>query len=263
MKVTLRDYDVIVVNTSSGKDSQTLLDLVCTKASQEGVLDRVMCAHADLGRIEWPGATELAEQQAGLYGVPFWKMARPNGDMIQYAVARGKWPSPKQRWCTSDFKRDQINKLHTKLSKDMGSQDLRILNCMGMRAEESPARAKLTVFRQNKRASTKTAKRRVDDWIAIKDWKLDDVWANIKASGIPHHKAYDMGMPRLSCCFCIFAPKSALLLAGQHNPELLDAYVRAEKEMGHTFKADLSLAEIQDELKSMTKTTVTVPDWRM
>lgn len=30
----------------------------------------------------------------------------------------------------------------------------------------------------------------------------------------------DLGMPRLSCCFCIFSPRSALLLAGKHNPGL-------------------------------------------
>ena len=37
-------------------------------------------------------------------------------------------------------------------------------------------------------------------------WKVEDVWARIKASGVEHHKAYDLGMSRLSCCFCVFAP---------------------------------------------------------
>jgi hypothetical protein len=55
-------------------------------------------------------------------------------------------------------------------------------------------------------------------------------------------------MPRLSCCFCIFSPRSALLLAGRHNPELLAEYVKVEKEIGHTFRLTLPLAEIQEAL---------------
>ena len=52
-------------------------------------------------------------------------------------------------------------------------------------------------------------------------------------------------MPRLSCCFCIFSPRSALLLAGKHNPELLAEYVAVERRIGHRFRVDLSLADIQ------------------
>ena len=39
----------------------------------------------------------------------------------------------------------------------------------------------------------------------------------IRRSGVPYHYAYDFGMPRLSCMFCFYAPKSALRLAGSHN----------------------------------------------
>jgi len=74
------------------------------------------------------------------------------------------------------------------------------------------------------------------------------VWQRIRASGARHHPAYDLGMPRLSCCFCIYSPRSALLLAGQHNPELLAEYVAVEKAIGHRFRLELSLAEVQDAL---------------
>jgi hypothetical protein len=55
-------------------------------------------------------------------------------------------------------------------------------------------------------------------------------------------------MPRLSCCFCIFSPRSALLLAGKHNQELLAEYVRVEQAIGHTFRKELPLASIQQAL---------------
>ena len=45
-------------------------------------------------------------------------------------------------------------------------------------------------------------------------------------------------MPRLSCCFCIYAPPEALLLSGYHNRALLDEYVRVEAAIGHAFKFD-------------------------
>ena len=54
----------------------------------------------------------------------------------------------------------------------------------------------------------------IDDWLPLHDWSVDQVWGRIRASGVPHHPAYELGMPRLSCCFCIFSPRSALLLVG-------------------------------------------------
>lgn len=48
----------------------------------------------------------------------------------------------------------------------------------------------------------------------------------------------------------IIAPKPALVLAGKHNRELLEAYVDVERETWHTFKADLSLAEVLEAVKA-------------
>lgn len=239
-----------------------MLDVTCTQASKQNVLDRIIVAHADLGRIEWNGCASLAERQASLYGVRFWKMARPQGDLLEHAEEKGMWPGHATRYCTSDHKRGQIQKLFTELSRTLPGEKLRILNCLGMRAEESTARAKLSIYEKNNRASTKTDTRIVYNSHAIKHWGVDEVWANIKATGIPYHFAYDLGMPRLSCCFCIFAPREALVLAGQHNPGLLQEYVDAEERMGHTFRVDLSMKEIQDEV-NIRGGPIVVPDWKM
>ena len=115
-------------------------------------------------------------------------------------------------------------------------------------------------FQLLERASN--GRRDVYQWLPLHDWTVDQVWEAIDESGLPHHWAYDIGMPRLSCCFCIFAPKSALVLAGRHNKELLEEYVRVEEEIGHTFKPDLTLREVLDEVES-GETPETVPDWNM
>jgi 3'-phosphoadenosine 5'-phosphosulfate sulfotransferase (PAPS reductase)/FAD synthetase len=143
------------------------------------------------------------------------------------------FPSPAARYCTSDHKRAQVLKLLTSLANRAGTshQPVRILNCLGLRADESPARAKRLPFANDLRSSN--GRRIVDTWLPIHSWTTRQVWQRIHASGVPHHPAYDLGMPPLSCCFCIFSPRSALLLAGKHNPELLAEYVAVEKQIGH------------------------------
>lgn len=242
----LSDYDFVIVNTSSGKDSQTILRLVAAQAVAEGFpTARIVCAHADLGRMEWPGTVELAQAQADHYGLRLWKMARPQGDLLSHVQARGMWPSSAARYCTSDHKRGQIRKLMTELvaTMDRPGRPVRILNVMGMRADESPARSKLQPFAQDVGASN--GKRLVDTWLPIHAWSHADVWRDIRASGVPYHKAYNLGMPRLSCVFCIFSPPAALMIAGRHNPELLADYVATEQAIGHTFRKDFPIAKVQ------------------
>lgn len=243
----LRDFDLILVNTSGGKDSQVSLDVVARQAEAEGVLDRVHAVHADLGRCEWAGTRELAEEQAAHYGIPFHVMKRPQGDLLEHVEARGKWPSSTARYCTSDHKRGQCAKVVTRLVKEWaGGRRCQVLNVFGFRAEESSARAKRQVVEENKRLTN--SKRQVIDWLPIHEWTETQVWNHIRQTGVRHHAAYDHGMPRLSCVFCVFAPRAALLIAGKHNPDLLAEYCRVEEKIDHTFRKDFSIREIRDAL---------------
>ena len=72
MQPDLPGYRYIVVNSSGGKDSQAMLDFVVERCDTAGVpRNRVVVAHADLGRVEWPGTRELAEEQARHYSLDF------------------------------------------------------------------------------------------------------------------------------------------------------------------------------------------------
>src|SRR3954451_4212836 len=93
-------------------------------------------------------------------------------------------------------------------------------------------------------------------------WTVQQVWRRIRASGVRHHPAYDLGMPRLSCCFCIFATRPALMLSGKHNRPLLDEYVAVERETGHLFRQNLSLASIASALDAGEEPGPVV-DWAM
>jgi 3'-phosphoadenosine 5'-phosphosulfate sulfotransferase (PAPS reductase)/FAD synthetase len=258
----LSTYDWIVVSSSAGKDSQAMLDYVVELAGAE-LRDRVVVVHADLGRSEWKGTHELAAEQAAHYGLRFEVVRRAENDLLAQVEARGMWPSSKQRYCTSDHKRGPILTVLTKLAAETRAKTGRaakLLQCIGLRAQESSARAKLAPFELNTRASN--TRKTVHDWLPIHTWSVDQVWARIKASGVRHHYAYDLGMPRLSCVFCIFAPEAALLIAGKHNPELLEEYVGVEQRTGHTFKANLSLAAIKVKVER-GEVPASATDWRM
>jgi 3'-phosphoadenosine 5'-phosphosulfate sulfotransferase (PAPS reductase)/FAD synthetase len=247
MAPDLKSYDIILVNTSGGKDSQAMMDLVCRMAAEQGVLDRVVAAHADLGRAEWKGTRELVEHHCEAYQIPLHVMSRPQGDLLDHVRSRGMWMGQATRFCTSDHKRAQIRKIMTALVRDLHANGLegkaRILNCMGLRGEESTKRAKEAAFTFDSGSSNKT-KRTIHKWLPIQDWSTRQVWDTIHASGVKYHHAYDLGMPRLSCVFCIFAPEDALVVAGHHNRELLNEYVEVEEEIDHTFTQTLTMAHI-------------------
>ena len=103
---------------------------------------------------------ELAEAQARHFGVRFEVVAHEK-NLLDLIEARGMFPANKQRYCTSNLKTAQVRKLFTRLADDTRQKEktgngfcrargtapssprrVRILNCMGMRADESPARAK-------------------------------------------------------------------------------------------------------------------------
>lgn len=228
-------------------------------------LEQITVFHAHLPRVEWPGVRELAAEQAAALGLRYVEMKRTQNDLLDHVKARGMWPSPRQRYCTSDHKRAVSHRLYTQVAKEWRERTgqkrpCRILSCMGMRAEESAFRAKMKPFEKIKRASN--GRREVYQWLPLHSWTVEQVWETIQESELPHHYAYDLGMPRLSCCFCIFAPKSALVLAGKHNRELLEEYVAVEEEINHTFKTNLSLKEVLDEV-DQPQSDDEVPDWEM
>ena len=101
-------YDIILVNSSAGKDSQAIFTELVRRADLEGVRDRLVVVHADLGRVEWPGTKDLARRQAAHYGLRFESMARPQGDLLAHIEQRGMFPSSTTRLCTSDHKRGQV-----------------------------------------------------------------------------------------------------------------------------------------------------------
>jgi 3'-phosphoadenosine 5'-phosphosulfate sulfotransferase (PAPS reductase)/FAD synthetase len=233
---------------------------------------------------------DLAAEHAKAYGLRFEIVTRPQGDLLEQIEERGMFPGMGMtQYCTSDHKTAQIKKLFTRLVRETNEADpstksrrVRILDCVGLRAKESdkrsdhllgghwkadewivkgealPIDANGFAFELNKRASNPT-KREVISCYPIADWSEAEVWARIDQAVTRSHWAYQAGMPRLSCCFCIYASKHALMIAGRHNPDLLVEYVRVEKAIGHNFHGEpgksgsFSIASIAEALETGTE----------
>lgn len=252
----LDSYHVILVNISGGKDSQATLDVTVTAADAAGVRDRIVVVFADLGDAdEWPGTLELAREHAEHYGVRFEVVCRevtgedgarrPQG-LIEHIEARGMWPDAARRYCTSDAKRAPVYRLMTRLAaehRDAGvAGPVRILNVMGLRAQESPGRRLLAPFSHDERASN--SRRHVDQWLPVHGWNVTQVWDRIEQAGTRPHFIYLLGMPRLSCRFCVLASRAALILAARIDPAGARRRAEAEDRMEHRFRVDLSMREV-------------------
>ncbi len=270
----LAGYDVILVNISGGKDSQAALDETVRAADAAGVRDRIVTVFCDLGdEDEWPGTRELAAEHAAHYALRHEVVRReitgPDGQRVQQSLSehieqRGKWPDAARRYCTSDLKRAPVHRLMTRLAAEkrtvgITGRRVRILNVLGLRAQESAKRALMATFSRDERATNQTV-RLVDEWLPIHSWTAGQVWARIAEAGTRPHPVYAAGMPRLSCRFCVLASRSALVLAARLDPDGAEKRAAMEERMGHTFRQGLSMRAIIAEANT-TRGTVTVEDW--
>jgi 3'-phosphoadenosine 5'-phosphosulfate sulfotransferase (PAPS reductase)/FAD synthetase len=281
----LRSFDHIIISSSAGKDSQAMLDWMVEIAIEAGIKDRLVVVHADLGRLEWVGTRELAAEQATYYGLPFVVVRKSefNGDFLEYVKARtsklrrdGKvdrkgrparaWPMVGMCNGTSDFKTSQIATVATALANETrkaegSKRQVRILDCVGLAKHEGGENGgrdkRLSSYQDKNGWAYKVCKDNGSQYFAkfypLADWSLDDVWARIRAAGTRYHFAYDLGMSRLSCCFCIAASEKDLRIAAAHNPELLAEYLDVEKTAG-SFKATKTLAQVVEGVEPVTAT---------
>lgn len=229
---------LFVCNHSGGKDSQAML----IKLRQQVPDDQILVIHAHLPGVEWEGTVEHIKATIG--DLPFIE-CRSVKTFFEMVEHRGMFPSPQQRQCTSDLKRGPIEREVRRYLKANPRFGGLVVNCMGLRAAESANRAKAKVFKFNPRNSK--AGREWYDWLPIHEMAKATVFATIASADQTPHWAYDAGMTRLSCCFCIMASQADLRTAARLNPCLAKKYIRLEERLGHTMNmSGVPLSEIID-----------------
>jgi 3'-phosphoadenosine 5'-phosphosulfate sulfotransferase (PAPS reductase)/FAD synthetase len=276
----LRASAALAISISGGKDGQAMLAALVSWWRQQGYLGALYAIHSDLGRTEWPETAAHVERLAREAGVPLVVVRREQGDLLarwqermQALEGTGKpfWSSAANRYCTSDLKRGPINK-HLR-------QHQLVISAEGIRAAESPARAKKPVVSIREAiTSEKLIGLSVEDalayrsfgqrlaltWNPILHWTADDVWQACGTStadlaerraryvagdptaldGWPAHPAYVYGNERLSCALCVLASDNDIRNGARHNPALYQELRRMEVASGATFRHRRSLADI-------------------
>lgn len=212
---------IFFVSHSGGKDSQAMY----AKLREVIPYNQLVVVHANLGEVEWPGVVAHIKANIDHYA----NVVSAKKTLLGMVETRGMWPSSSCRQCTSDLKRGPIMKFIRNYLYDRG---LRIaVNCMGIRAEESTARAKKNPFRFN--GAESCGHRDVWDWMPIFDLTTAEVFQAIADAGQKPFWAYERN-ERLSCVFCIMGSVNDLRHGAEKNPELFRKYVELEKKIGHT-----------------------------
>jgi len=153
---------------SGGKDSVVLLEM----AKRAGVR---YDAHYYNTTIDPPELLRLIREH-----YPEVQFENPKRSFNWHVRRRGL-PTRRARWCCADFK-ERHGKGRIVLS--------------GIRAEESPKRARRGIVETCLRDPSKTFVH------AIRDWTAGEVWDFIRGEGLPYCSLYDEGWRRIGCVVC-------------------------------------------------------------
>lgn len=260
---------VVALSMSGGKDSQAMASATLKWLETTQRTNRVVAIHADLGRAEWHDTDDVLRAQCERMGLELVVTQRTKGDLLQRIQDRAAqvgdsrpfWPSSAARYCTSDLKRDPIDKVLRTLGP-------LVISVEGVRAEESRARAAKPCWEPRKRITTQG--REALTWRPIHEWSEGDVWSELGTTRAelqsrrwvyaegdadtalldwPAHPAYVKGNERLSCSLCILASRGDLENGARENPAYLAELVALEERYGWTFTADTSLTELAASLE--------------
>lgn len=218
--------EVIFVNHSAGKDSQAMMAYL----HKAGFKGKLVVVHADLGEMEWEPMHHFIEQTC--FGLEV-HVVKPPLNFFELCKKYNRLPSGLARFCTSDLKTQPISRFIKDYCRKNGIKSA--INCIGIRAEESPARAKKEPFKLNK-LTLKREGIAIHEWFPIFNYTLEDVWAEIRSVGQEPHKLYSEGFSRLSCVFCVFGRKEEHKKAAALKPELFEKMVQLEQDLGKSIR---------------------------
>lgn len=142
---------------------------------------------------------------------------RATEQMEELVRRKGMFPSRQRRFCTTELK---IKPMRIYLD----AVEPEALNVIGIRAEESAARAKLPAWEWSSEFDCEV-------WRPLLDWKLDQVIEIHKRHGLRPNPLYLMGASRVGCWPCIMARKGEIRLIADTDPKRIDRLRVLETEV--------------------------------
>lgn len=246
----------VAVGVSGGKDSVACALAVIRFLNEIGHTGPRLLIHADLGSVEWQDSKPSCDRLAAHLNMELQTVARAAGGMMErwesrWASSKRRylalecvkvilpWSTPSMRFCTSELKTSVIC---SALKKRWGKQP--IISAIGIRAEESPNRAKMPIAKENKKLPKGSL-----DWNPILHWKKEEVFQEIAAAGLPLHEAYTkFGSTRVSCVLCILGSANDFqaALKDERNHPIYHNMCELEAESAFAFQSGKWLMDLDN-----------------
>lgn len=205
------DGSTYVVSVSGGKDSTaTVLALREAEIPARYVF-------ADTG-WEAPQTYEYLVTLERTLGITIDRVEK-RGGMVAECGGAARFPSRMQRWCTRELKIIPLRAYHDKIVKETDEDTISVV---GVRAQESPARARLAQFELD------------DDWGGyiwrpLMHWTVEDVLQIHHHHGVPVNPLYRLGYDRVGCLPCVYSRKEDIRLTADHFPDRIELIRALEK----------------------------------
>lgn len=251
----------VAFGVSGGKDSTALVLAGNEYLDSVGHSGPRVLIHSDLGRVEWEESLPQCERLAEKVGLELLVVRRASGGMMERWLTRWAnnvaryanlecvklilpWSTASMRFCTSELKTAIIcRELVTRFPNST------IISAAGIRADESPNRAKAAISRPQNKLTSAAHNTTGLDWLPIHAWTLDDVWAIHDRYNFPRHTAYHTNS-RVSCKFCILGSQADLRGTTLHaeSHDLYREQVGLEIESTFSFQDGHWLGDIAPQL---------------
>ncbi|WP_259665473.1 phosphoadenosine phosphosulfate reductase domain-containing protein [Rhizobium bangladeshense] len=246
----------VAIGVSGGKDSQAAALATLRHLDAVGHTGPRILIHADLGSVEWDDSLRICEELSDYLNCELVVVRRRAGDLMdrwerRWFLSKSRyetlssvtlipcWSTPSMRFCTSELKTHVIM---AELKRRFKGQ--KILNVIGVRRDESAARARMSIADPDPAAQVWT-------WRPIIERTTDEVFDMIDSSGLQPHPAYRIhGMTRVSCRFCIMSSIADLTAASavEESHDIYRRMVQLEIDSSFAFQGARWLGDIAPHL---------------
>lgn len=135
----------------------------------------------------------------------------PTGNpYLDLCIIKGRFPSRRAQFCTQFLKTEPL----TEYAMGLIDQGHQVWSWQGVRAEESPGRAKALEFEEVGGG--------LFNFRPIKHWTAEQVFEAHRANGVEPNPLYKLGMRRVGCMPCINASKAEIAEIYRRFPEQFD-----------------------------------------
>lgn len=164
------------------------------------------------------------------------------------AKRKGRFPSPKARFCTQELKLKPTIAFLDQLAHQCDE----LIPCSGVRRGESINRAKLSEW-----GDPLDSYFNLREWRPLIDWTLKDVLGIHEKYGIPLNPLYSQGAQRVGCFPCIMSNKTEMRALSKNFPERIDQLRQWEIEIESTFFPPNAIPDRFKSKKCITKNGAT------